>query len=42
MMGTSSRILLSTFLMILTPALAAQGNRIDIVRPDAPQLASFR
>ena len=40
-MGTSSRILLSTFLMILTPALAAQENRIDIVRPDAPQLASF-
>ena len=35
------RFLLSSLLVILAPALAAQENRIDIVRPDAPELASF-
>ena len=41
MMERSSRLLLSTLLMFFTPVLAAQENRIDVVRPDAPQLASF-
>lgn len=40
-MGRSMRFLLSSLLVILAPALAAQENRIDIVRPDAPELASF-
>ena len=40
-MGRSSRFLLSSLLVILAPALAAQENRIDVVRPDAPELASF-
>ena len=41
MLARNTTVLVSTLLVILAPWLGAQENRIDIVRPDAPELASF-
>jgi len=41
-MGKLMKLLtLSVFLMSLASTVAAQSNRIDIIRPDAPELADF-